>query len=883
MDSQEELEMQNKLYNEIKEKKNITTVSLADNKFVKFDFNNDNTILRFVNTDFASLGKTHFHNIYFEHINFENCNFSNIEFTHMWFSNCSFYNCIFTETKLLHTVFQYCSFNHLESIHKVIEDVLFQKCDFKLNKSLRPYFQLRNLHFKKTTFNACLLQNIDFQSSIFEYSVIGSQTNMELLEWKQCNFENCQLINSTFANVGFEKCVFVNVKSSSVFNNVVFQTNCYFDNSEFNVFTFENGVKRYDVFVNVLFLNNRYGSFENGMSIMGEGENVEDAIVCKNFIFDNSQFPNSTFKNMRIEELESPNPMFAEGSYIKGNDQGEYANFTKCSFINCNMRHSAYVDQVDFFGSTFEICDLGLLHSRVNYEEAIFTETNFEDRYNNNDDIFPVIRETNFKNAYFNETHFVNADIWRTDFSGEHTYLENVEFDACILTDCILSQSPNDIEPAPKKLKNIFFSSTTLDGVLFKNKIQHITFDHCTMEHSEFEDNRKLRDSNFLAEHNLELIDCILPEIDYEYYRSVNAVGDHNVEQQESIKRGIINDVLHIEDVDVYTMRTFNKNKLGNRLFPSEDGHTYSIFDLIQGDLTLTSTFFEENPTYRLLCKLQTTNIFPHIIDLEIVEKFINDLKQDVYTSYLRNIVFLCGDFTNEREIIQQRPYVNMSVFGISGLMVPLKHIMSLLNNQNINNKIFILDDDSVFNSNQNKVMSLDYALTFESTLNCSEEEPIRVANLKYYDNSLRSLTPTTPLLSPNNMLANDNQFIPINESTEDNVQSNENTEYLGNEDEMSIDLDGIFDDDYSLSSSLIPRSSSESSNESPLSVETNNDGQTADMNLGGKKITKRKTKKQIKRKTKNKTNKKENKKTKQTKRKTKKQIKRKTNKKENK
>ena len=106
------------------------------------------------------------------------------------------------------------------------------------------------------------------------------------------------------------------------------------------------------------------------------------------------------------------------------------------------------------------------------------------------------------------------------------------------------------------------------------------------------------------------------------------------------------------------------------------------------------------------------------------------------------NIIFECDklysmeEVTDDDNILKTEPYVNMKVFGIQGIMLPLSDILAITNNVNKEKQIYILDEDFT-NKTEYPILSLKYALLKEGSLNCTTNDPIKKASLKYYQKNL--------------------------------------------------------------------------------------------------------------------------------------------------
>jgi len=148
-----------------------------------------------------------------ENKKFEKQNYSHIALAKGEYDNCTFMNCVFSNSDLSNVSFTECEFQDCDLSnanlkHTVFNDVVFSNCkllgllfnncsDFlfsvefnESNLSLASFYQMK---IKGTTFNSCVLQQVDFTeadltNSIFNNcdfkSAIIERTNLEKTNFK---------------------------------------------------------------------------------------------------------------------------------------------------------------------------------------------------------------------------------------------------------------------------------------------------------------------------------------------------------------------------------------------------------------------------------------------------------------------------------------------------------------------------------------------------------------------------------------------------------------------------------------------------------------------------------------------------------------------------
>ena len=768
----------------------------------KFRFNLDKQKLNFNNFDLSvdKLYDNHFNNFYFQLITFKNCSFKGMKFTNMFFLGCHFINCNFQDCNLNQVTFNLCSFNNLSNISPKIESVLFNNCTLNAGD---VYFDLQNLNFIFCGFKNCTINKIDFSNSTFNECFFNGGEVFKNID--NSIFKNCEFIISTFENLHFTNILFDNTKFIAQFHNVTFDYGNSLNNCEFNVMKYSNGVVEQECFKNVLF-NNMPQLEHRNVQFKG-GNKIEETLIFNNVKIIDTNFPNSYFYNIIFdsdEHIYHNNDCEIKGSQISNRK----LNFQNSIFKNVHLQLLSGFELIDFTGTTFSDCEMPLTNSNIIFEECNFENTNIENILDEDNDnqVTPYFIYCSFRGSNMSNMIFINTEFERCVFSAEGTILENSIFRECLFHTVVFSHKATQRHPSSTALiKNVSFVDSEFINCLMQNEINNIDFSGSNLLKTEFDNNSifnqaSYRENNKIITNN----DTILPEenFKYEYMFPEENVDILRLQEQRLMKKvkEIIKDDYENEIDDF-------EGTIGNRVFPTQDGVTYSIFDIINGDIEITPTFFQDNPTYRLICRIQENNLFPYIIDLDVLDKFNNEIQNDLNSEYLGNIIFECDrlysmeEVTDDDNILNTEPFVNMKVFGIQGIMLPLSDILAIPNNLNNNKQIYILDEDFT-NKTEYPILSLKYALLKEGSLNCTTNEPIKKASLKYINPNRYRGTPDiiralTPNLSRSNSATSLNNmanqtFIPIDQTTPSYIADQEDNMDIEESDESDEEISEI-------------------------------------------------------------------------------------------
>ena len=737
----------------------------------RFKFNEDKRKFTFKNFDLSvdKLYDNHFKNFYFQLITFRDCTFKGMKFENMFFLGCHFINCNFQDCHLNKVTFNLCSFNNLTNINKTIQSVLFNNCTFS---SGDVYFDLQKLNFSFCGFKNCGLSNIDFSNSTFLECFLNGGEVFKNVD--NSIFKNCEFVTSTFENLNFTNILFDYAKFIANFHNIIFNYGNSLNNCEFNVMKYTDGFVDQNSFKNVIFQN--MDQLEHRNVQFKGGNTIEETFIFSNVKIIDTNFPNSYFYNIIFdtdEQIYQNNDCEIKGTVSRD----KKLNFQNSTFKNVHLQLLSEFDRINFTGTTFSNCEMPLTHSNIIYEECDFEKTDIEnilDEVTNNQ-VTPYFIYCSFRDANMMNMKFINAEFERCVFSKENTVLDNAIFKDCLFHTVVFSHIPTETHPSTALIKNVDFIDCEFINVSMLNRINNIDFSGSNLSKLELDNNSLFNQSNFRENNQIKINnDTIFPEEDFKYSYNFDdfQVDILRVQEQQLLKKikEIIKDD-YLNEIDDF------EGSIGNRVFPTQDGITYSIFDIIEGDIEITPNFFLDNPTYRLICRIQENNLFPYIIDLDVLDKFNSEIQNDLNSEYLGNIIFECDklysmeEVTDDDNILKTEPYVNMKVFGIQGIMLPLSDILAITNNVNKEKQIYILDEDFI-NKTEYPILSLKYALLKEGSLNCTTNEPIKKASLKYINPNryrgspdiIRALTPnqsrSTSATSLDNMASE--TFIPI-------------------------------------------------------------------------------------------------------------------------
>lgn len=788
-----------------KNPEDLTELKHNDFNHLRFKFNENNKTLHFNNFNLSTdnLYNNHFEKFYFQLITFRNCSFKGMNFSNMAFLGCGFIDCNFQDCSLDKVTFNRCTFNNLSNIDKNITSVLFNNCHLSSGDT---YFDLQNIKFTFCGFKNCNLVNIDFTSSQFiESFLIGEDTINKI---DNSIFKNCKFLISTIENLYFSNVLFDNARFRAAFHNIIFDYGNSFNDCQFynikNLIEPNEGI----TFKNVIFKN--MGDMEHRNVQFKGGDKAEDNLILSNFKIIDTNFPNSYFYNVLFDNDE----LIYENTdcEIKGTiSRDRKLNFQNSTFENVNMHLLSEFELINFTGTTFSNCDMPLTHSNLLYENCKFEDTNIENILNeeNDNQITPYFALCSFRGADMTNMTFLNAEFEKVVFSNENTILENALFKECLFYTVVLSHLPSQRHPSSAQLKNVSFIDCEFINCIMQNEINNIDFSGSNLLKMEFNDNALFNQESY-RENNRIIVNnnTILPQENFRYGFNYDDMDVDILRLQEQQLLTKIKEIIkdnYENEIDDF------EGSIGNRVFPTEDGKSYSIFDIINGDIEITPSFFQDNPTYRLICRKQVNNLFPYIIDLEVLKKFNQEIQTELSSEYLGNIIFECDklysmeEVTDDDNILNTEPYVNMKVFGIQGIMMPLSDILAIPNNLNTNKKVYILDEE-IENKTEYPILSLKYALLKEGSLNCTVNEPIVKATLKYINPNRYQGTPDiiralTPVQNRSNSttLPGENPpqtFIPI-----DSVA---NAYTADQEDNMSVeDSDASDEEDKTVSSGM--------------------------------------------------------------------------------
>ena len=142
-----------------------------------------------------------------------------------------------------------------------------------------------------------------------------------------------------------------------------------------------------------------------------------------------------------------------------------------------------------------------------------------------------------------------------------------------------------------------------------------------------------------------------------------------------------------------------------------------------------------------------------------------------------------------------------MTFFGIQGLLIPLRDIFALINPKNVEKQIFIVENIQ-FEEENKGLLSLSYAVSYQSSTNCTNKENITVGELQYFykwNEMLRALA--TPISSrppsATSQISTNTNFLPITNTitnNEDSIPDN-SSNYEGDKEDNDDEEDDDEDD----------------------------------------------------------------------------------------
>lgn len=658
----------------------------------------------FENEDFTDLDIDFFSYLYLEGVHFKQCDFDALKSENTIFHKCSFEDCNFTEE----IVFEHSTFR--------------EKCLF-------------------TNIANIIFINVLLEEAIFSANIITCNFNDSNLH--DCNFKTVNLIeNSKFYATVIQHS---NDDLTYSFENIVFNS-CYFETCYFE---------------NLIFLDSRF---------------------IDSFITD-SEFNYVVFQ--RTEEHQDEDD---EKSIIKmtNNPQNRLLNYSSNKFNYCDLR---FIDihHANFENSFFRYTQMPLVLNYCNFEKNMFIFSKFSDGQNDDsfiDEPSSFLHIVNFKDAIFQGSDSQPVIFERIDMNGIN--FRNAKFEWVIFENGLMIKSlfglENDVVT-----RNINFKNFALVHCVFKNEISNIQFDSCDLEMVQFRNNVEFNNETYRETHNIYLKNTEGPDVNYtnnhvnmfdytmEYVNNDEEEYELQIEAEKERVSNVIGRAIDIEYEIPESISIPN-----NKFFPQENDETVKIFDMIEGEIVMDKNFItnfeDEYPQHKIIIKKQKNNWYPYLIDMKYIIKFLQDVTSvnRHKSSYLSNIIFICDDEQNEEpseeelgRYLSQTAYLKMTFFGIQGLLIPLRDIFALINPQNVNKQIFIVENIQ-FEEQNKGLLSLSYAVSYQSSVNCTNKENITVGELQHFSEwkeMLRTLTtPPISIRAPSatSQISNNTSFNPI-------------------------------------------------------------------------------------------------------------------------
>ena len=645
---------------------------------------------------------------------------------------------------------------------------------------LEPNF-FSNLYLEGVHFKQCVFGKLESENTIFQ----------------RCSFENCNFTSnevliqdSTFR----EECLFINVHNIT-FRNVLFETtifgayitSCSFHDCNFLSCNYET--------LNVIEDSNFHGtaiqdsskhSFKDIAFIL----TYLDFCSFENLIFIDTRFLDSSithsdFNYVVFQRTEEEEDEDDEKSIIKitDTDENRLLNYSNNRFNRCDLR-DIDVNHANFEKSVFQHTKMPLVLNYCNFQTCIFTLSKFSDDRPLPRDLNFDYEQTSFYHAVsFMGSVFQGVSFTRNDMSRVN--FRNIRYEGTIFFhDGLIVKGLFGV-PGDLVTRNIKFENYTLVDCKFANEIRNLTFINSDIRHNVFYNNTEFNQRNYRSINNIHLDrrtqgpeenyvinDVNVPELDY-----INDEEEEYGLHIEAEKQRVTNVIERAIDVD-YEIPESNSVP-NNNFFPQENDETVKIFDIINGYINLDEDFIEnfkkDYPEQRLIIKKQKNNWYPYLIDMEYITKFLEDVTSDNRheSSYLSNIIFICDDEQNQEPsdeeldtYLSQTAYLKMNFFGIQGLLIPLTDIFALINPKNIEKQIFIVENIQ-FEEENKGLLSLAYAVSYQSSVNCTNKEIITVGELQYFHKWKEMLrTLTTPISSrapsATSQISTNTSFIPI-------------------------------------------------------------------------------------------------------------------------
>tara|TARA_Y100000389_G_C17464316_1_gene524223 strand:+ start:1102 stop:3417 length:2316 start_codon:yes stop_codon:yes gene_type:complete len=672
--------------------------------------------------------------------------------------------------------------------------IIFENEDFTdLDTFFFSHLYLEGVHFKQCVFDALESENTIFHNCSFEYCSFTKDVVIKHSTFREkCLFTN--IANITFINVLLEEAIFTADIISCNFNDSNLHT-CNFktvnliENTNFHTTVIQDSsVDLSHSFDNIIF-NFSYFDLCSFEQLTFVDTRFHDTSIT------HSEFNNVAF--VRTEEQEDEDD---EKSIIKiTEDEHQLLNFTSNRFNYCDLR---YIDihHVNFQESQFRHTQMPLVLNFCNFEKSIFAFSTFSD--GEQDENFPdeqtsFFHVVNFKNAIFQRVLFKRNDMNEINFRNA-IFDDMNHFENGIMVKTIFGLENDQVT------RNINFSEVALVHCLFRNEIRTITFKNCDIENVWFKNNTEFNEAEYRRLNNIKLENTEGPGETYsnnqpnifDFNMEYMNDEDEDYEIQIEAEKQRVTDVID-RAIDIEYEIPESDSIPEQSIFPQEDDESFKIFDIIEGEIVMDenfiNTFMTEYPKHKLIIKKQPNNWYPYLIDMDPISKFLTDLTSEKRneSSYLSNIIFICDDQINTstppndtkiNEYLSHTAYLKMNFFGIQGVLIPLRDIFSLMNPQNINKKIFIIEN-IIYQDEIKGLLSLSYAVNYQSSVNCTNKETITVGELHYFyewKEMLRTLT--TPISnraeSTNTQInTSDSFFSPINPDNAGNTVNTVNTE----------------------------------------------------------------------------------------------------------
>lgn len=729
--------------------------------------------------------------------------------------------------------FKQCVFGKLESENTIFQKCSFEDCNFTTNEVL----------IEHTTFREeCLftnLHNIFFLNVLFETTIFVADIN-------SCTFNDCNFLSCNYETLNvIEESIFQGTAIQNPSNESIYLLkDIVFNRTNFEFCSFEN----------IIFFDSRF--FDSSIT--------------------HSDFNNVTFERTEEEEDEDDEKSIIE---ITNTDEDRLLNYSNNRFNRCDLRHID-VNHANFEKSIFQHTKMPLVLNYCNFESCIFTLSMFSDDR-------PVSREFNFdyeQTSFYHAVSFMGSIFQGVSFTRNdmsRINFRNIRYQGTIFFhDGLIVKGLFGI-PEDLVTRSIKFENYTLVDCKFANKIENLSFINCDIQHNQFHNNAEFNQADYRGNNNIYLDNRTIPPIEDYVITGLNVpeldyTNDEDQEyglQLEAEKQRVTNVIESAVDID-YEIPESNSIP-NNNFFPQENDESVKIFDIIDGEINLDEDFIanfkKEYPKHRLIIKKQKNNWYPYLIDMDAITKFLEDVTSDNRheSSYLSNIIFICDDEQNEppseEELdtyLSQTAYLKMTFFGIQGLLIPLRDIFALINPKNVEKKIFIVENIQ-FEEENKGLLSLSYAVSYQSSTNCTNKENITVGELQYFhkwNEMLRALT--TPISSrppsATSQISTNTNFLPITNTitnNEDSIPDN-SSNYEGDKEDNDDEEDDDEDDKSNNGDE------SEGTEEEIVNIINNNNKRVAEQNYesskkprtkGGtkKKINKQKNKKTKKQKTK--------------------------------